>query len=331
MNTLSDIFWWHFKLWPVLNIIPTWTDLFQCGAQTWKVIMFTQGGVLRLKEGVELSSGNSFSKQPERINPAISPKSWLAAFIALLWLFVAVAGMAPGSLSWGHAGCWGRKLDFVVPTRLTNLICGVWLFYFLVLFFSFFLFQLWSNGSYPELTSHWAKGQECSKHNGACQTDRLTTMRQKIPPGLCHWVQYLRRRVHVISGLHCRLNFSLCLASDLNFKHQPKHNLNLSTGYWSISSLLIICAVIQQKPKCVFSAKSRWFPNNYISAVSDGVSINCCRPNAVIWIQVLAGVETWSCQRFLYEILLNDIFSFCALVLLKLLELQMNGSFLSLS
>lgn len=60
--------------------------------------MFTQGGVLRLKEGVELSSGNSFSKQPERINPAISSKSWLAAFIAL-WLFVAVAGTAPGSLS----------------------------------------------------------------------------------------------------------------------------------------------------------------------------------------------------------------------------------------
>lgn len=45
--------------------------------------MFTQGGVLRLKEGVELSSGNSFSKQPERTNPGASSGVWLAVVVAL--------------------------------------------------------------------------------------------------------------------------------------------------------------------------------------------------------------------------------------------------------
>lgn len=52
-------------------------------------------------------------------------------------------------------------------------------------------------------------------------------------PGF-HWVQYLRRGVHVISGLCFRLNSSLRLAPDLNFKSQPKHNPDLKAGYWPI-------------------------------------------------------------------------------------------------
>lgn len=41
-----------------------------------------------------------------------------------------------------------KKLGSVVRTRPTDLICGFWI----VLFFSLFLFQLWSNKSFPELT-----------------------------------------------------------------------------------------------------------------------------------------------------------------------------------
>lgn len=61
-----------------------WSDLVLSKAQTWKGILFTQGGVLRLKEGVDLSSGNSFSNQPERTNPRVSSGIWLAVFMALL-------------------------------------------------------------------------------------------------------------------------------------------------------------------------------------------------------------------------------------------------------
>lgn len=49
----------------MLNIIPEQMDLFLRKAQTWEVIMFALGGALRLREGVELSSGNSFRRQPE--------------------------------------------------------------------------------------------------------------------------------------------------------------------------------------------------------------------------------------------------------------------------
>lgn len=90
-----------------------WTDLFLCKAQTWKVIMFTQGVVLRLKEGVELSSGNSFSKQPERTNPGGSSGIWLTAFIAL-----PVGLLSP---AWRRLGdCIGVSAPQVLPLA----VCG---------------------------------------------------------------------------------------------------------------------------------------------------------------------------------------------------------------
>lgn len=73
-------------------MIPMRSDLVLSKAQTWKVIMFTQGDVLRLKEGVDLSSGNSFFTQPERTNPRVSSGIWLAAFIALLVGLLSPAG-----------------------------------------------------------------------------------------------------------------------------------------------------------------------------------------------------------------------------------------------
>lgn len=76
-------------------MISVWSDLVLSKAQTWKVIMFTQGGVLRLKEGVDLSSGNSFSNQPERTNPRVSSGIWLSAFIALL-----VGLLSPAASGW---------------------------------------------------------------------------------------------------------------------------------------------------------------------------------------------------------------------------------------
>lgn len=73
-------------------MIPMQSDLVLSKAQTWKVIMFTQGGVLGLKEGVDLSSGNSFSNQPERTNPRVSSGIWLTVFIALLAGLLSPAG-----------------------------------------------------------------------------------------------------------------------------------------------------------------------------------------------------------------------------------------------
>lgn len=51
-------------------------------------------------------------------------------------------------LCWDHAGCQGKKLGSVVQTCPTDLICGFRLGFFI----SLFLFQLWSNKSFPELT-----------------------------------------------------------------------------------------------------------------------------------------------------------------------------------
>lgn len=97
----------------MLNIIPTWTDLLLRKAQTWKVIMFTQGDVLRLKEGVELSSGNSFSKQPERTNPDVSSEIWLTVFIAL-----PVGLLSPAWLRLGDGS------GVSAPRALPSPVCG---------------------------------------------------------------------------------------------------------------------------------------------------------------------------------------------------------------
>lgn len=75
-------------------MIPVQSDLVLSKAQTWKGILFTQGGVLRLKEGVDLSSRN-FSNQPERTNPRVSSGIWLTGFIALL-----VGLLLPAGLGW---------------------------------------------------------------------------------------------------------------------------------------------------------------------------------------------------------------------------------------
>lgn len=60
-----------------------------------------------------LSSGNSFSKQPERTNPGVSSGTWLAAFIAL-----PVGLLSPAWLGFGD--CSGVS----APRALPSAVCG---------------------------------------------------------------------------------------------------------------------------------------------------------------------------------------------------------------
>lgn len=144
-----------------------------------------------------------------------------SASFACLWL----------CLCWDHAGCQGKKLGSVVQTHPTDLICGFWLGFFSLSFFS--------SCGWIRVFQNWlTRGQRTGMQRAQQRLPNQQTHQGKgeNTPSLCHRGQHLRRRAHVISGLHCRLNPSLHLASDLNFKPQPKHNLNLSTGYWFVSS-----------------------------------------------------------------------------------------------
>lgn len=156
-------------------MIPMRSDLVLSKAQTWKVIMFTQGDVLRLKEGVDLSSGNSFFTQPERTNPRVSSGIWLAAFIALL-----VRLLSPAGSGWVMGAgaqlpkCFLRLFVVMSVLRSCRLsgwktgLCGSnpsYRFDLWVLawgFFSLFLFQLWSNKSFPELTHKGPKNRNAA-------------------------------------------------------------------------------------------------------------------------------------------------------------------------
>lgn len=159
--------------------------------------MFTQGVVLRLKEGVELSSGNRFSRQPERTNPGASAGIWLAVFIALpagllspaqlrlgdcsgvstlQVLSLAVCGCCTGISQLRSSRLSGQNTEFCgsKPSYKFDLWVMAW-------FFSLLLFQLWSSKSFPELTHTRRKNRNATSTEAAAELMDSQSQRTKYP------------------------------------------------------------------------------------------------------------------------------------------------------
>lgn len=145
--------------------------------------MFALGGALRLREGVELSSGNSFPRQPENkpwccsgdlAGPACSPRGTPVAPLARDGSWPC---MAPPAAGGPHGICSGiSQLNSCRLLAQKSGLCGsdpsykfdlwVWAWGFCVYMYFFFLlvflFQLWSNKSFPELTQTGPKNRNAA-------------------------------------------------------------------------------------------------------------------------------------------------------------------------
>lgn len=158
---------------------------------------------MRLKEGVELSSGNSFSKQLERTNPGVSSGIWLTAFIALpagllspAWLRSGdCSGVsAPRALLSAVCGCCGDctgtselrscrlsgKKTGLCGSNLSNIF-DLWVL--AQFFFSLFLFQLWSNKSFPDLTHIRPKNRNAASTAAPAKLMEGENTPRFLPPG----------------------------------------------------------------------------------------------------------------------------------------------------